>query len=55
MCHTFKTDKTTFIFNSDFSGKMRIKNKETNQKIVISAEDLKELVKAYKEEFEGED
>lgn len=42
--NTFKGEKTIFNFNSDFSGKVRIKDIETDKEIWIDGKDILKLV-----------
>jgi hypothetical protein len=47
MCHTEIEGNTAFIFNPDFSGKMRIRNRETGEKVDIPVNDLIEFITDY--------
>lgn len=45
--HTFKGNKTTIHYNSDMSGECIIYNKETEQEVKVSCEDILEFVANY--------
>lgn len=45
--HTFNGKKTTIHYNSDMSGDCVIFNKETEQKVEVSCEDILEFVAEY--------
>jgi len=42
--HTYQGQKTRFHYNSDFSGKMRIVDRESGAEIEVLAEDVAEFV-----------